>query len=66
MALLCSKVKWFKKKGLWFSVGFEVIVGLLGLVAGILAIVGFVAYAIGTAAIIAFALIIAAGGDISV
>jgi hypothetical protein len=59
-------MKWFKKKGLWFSVGFEVIVGVLGLVAGILAIVGFLAHAIGTVAVIAVALIIAAGGDISV
>jgi hypothetical protein len=59
-------MKWFKKRGLWFSVGFEVIVGVLGLVAGILALVGFLAYAVGTAAVIVLALIVAAGGDISV
>jgi len=59
-------MKWFKKKGLWFSVGFEVIVGMLGFVAGIAAIAGFLVHAVATAAVIVLALIVAAGGDISV
>jgi len=59
-------VKWFKKKGLWFRVGDEVIMGLLCFAAAIAAIAGFLVYAAGTVAVLVVAGIIAAGGDISV
>lgn len=59
-------MKWFKKKGLWFSVGLEVIMGVLCLAAGIAAIAGFLAYAVATVAVVVVAAIFASGGDISV
>ena len=59
-------MKWFKKKGLWFSVGAEVIMALLCFGAAIAAIAGFLAYAVGTVAVLVVVGIIAAGGDISV
>jgi hypothetical protein len=59
-------MKWFKKKGLWFSVGVEVILATLGLVVGIAAIAGFAVAAVSTAAVLVVGAIIAAGGDISV
>jgi hypothetical protein len=59
-------MKWFKKRGLWFSVGFEVILAVLGLAAGIAAIAGFIVYAVAAVAVMVVAAIVAAGGDISV
>jgi hypothetical protein len=59
-------MKWFKKKGFWFSVGLEVIMGVLCFAAAIAAIAGLVAYAVATVAIVVVAAIFAAGGDISV
>jgi hypothetical protein len=59
-------MKWFKKKGLWFSVGFEVLCGIVGLVVGIAAIAGFILEAVIGAAVLTIVAIIAAGGDISV
>jgi hypothetical protein len=58
-------MKWFKKKGLWFSVGVELICAVLGLAAGIAAIAGFVTFAVATVAVLVLGVIFAAGGDIS-
>jgi hypothetical protein len=63
---LGKTMKWFKKKGLWFSVGVELICAVLGLAAGIAAIAGFVTVAVITAAGLVLGLLFAAGGDISV
>ena len=59
-------MKWFKRKGLWFSIGVELIFAAIGLVAGIAAIAGFVTVAVITAAVLVLGVIFSAGGDISV
>jgi hypothetical protein len=59
-------MKWYKKKGLWFSVGVELICAVLGLVAGIAAIAGFAMFAVITCGVLVFGLLFASGADVSV
>ena len=59
-------MKWFKKKGLWFSLGFEILCGLICFAGGLAVIMGFVVETVIAAAVLAVIGIIAAGGDISV
>ena len=58
-------MKWFKKKGLWFSMGLEVLCGLVCLLGGLAVIMGFIVEAVVGVAVLGVIALIAAGGDIS-
>jgi hypothetical protein len=59
-------MKWWKKKGLWFSVGFEVLGGAACLAVGLALICGFIVEAVIGAVVLGVIAIFASGGDISI
>jgi hypothetical protein len=59
-------MKWFKKKGLCFNVGLEVLCGIICLVGALAAVMGYVFEAIIGAAVVGVIGIFAAGGDVSI
>jgi hypothetical protein len=59
-------MKWFKKKGLCFSLGLEILAGVICFAGSIAVIAGYIVEAVIGAVILAAIGIFAAGGDVSV
>ena len=59
-------MKWWKKKGLWFGLGFELLGGAVCLAAGLALICGYMVEVLFGIVVLGLVAIFASGGDISI
>jgi hypothetical protein len=59
-------MKWWKKKGVWFSLGFELLGALVCLAGGVALLFGYIIHVIVAVVVLGIIAIFASGGDISI